>query len=174
MIIQTQKKLQPQLTHDLNFILSLKKDKRETRRHIKFVYVDNNNIVSTNGHELRAVKNDYCFHSGFYETLKKTKSEIVLQKIADAEKNCFPDYEKMINSEGIPFIKNVIENAESSFSLAYAYLSKDMLNFDKFVNIERFLNICKGIQDASIFWAEKTPAIFINHTKKAALMPMCV
>ena len=168
-MIKIEKRTLPNLFRDINFVVSgLSKDKRETRLYSKNVKIENERMISTDGHQLR-IAHEVPFENGYYEIPKKNKSEIILVK--SNEDIMYPDYDNIINTDNHSIFVGGFCQDRTNIALTGLIRSMpEKLTID----IEKAISVIKDIDDTYEIYISAeigAPIYFNNHTKSAWLMP---
>lgn len=85
----------------LYWLTSIKKSKDDFRAHVRYVYSDGLVLVNTDGSRLHViVPETFDLEAGFYEVVKRNKSEIALSMALKSDEAEFPDWESIFNDSG--------------------------------------------------------------------------
>ena len=150
--------------------------KKDNRDHIKYIKVENDVFVSTDGSRLHECITTLSAENGYYEIIKKTKSKIILDKVKNLDEVYFPDYKDLFNTniEPVQFTidnnKSVEYNASKLFADIVRLMGASAINFKFIMNI---LEIKNGLNYIDIFVDGPDKAIILKGFKcQACIMPL--
>ncbi len=149
------------------WVTSIKKAKDEVRDHIRYVYVKDNTITSTDGERLHHAKLEGDYPGGFYVVVKRTRSLIIMISVGDDF--IYPDFTDIIKpASPATKIPACIEQVHGAFAdVIRAMDKKHALNFHYFEDVVN----CNDMFIVSV-GDNGTAVILQGDNKTAVIMPM--
>jgi len=83
----------------LKWLINMLEEPKSRRYAVKYLYVKEDRIVSTNGKQLGEIKLEHSFTNGFYSVIAKDAKSIILELARNTDAYEYPEYEKFLTPE---------------------------------------------------------------------------
>ena len=140
---------------------------RDDRFHIHTLQVVFGVMTATDGYRLHLA----CVETvpnGYYRVVSKTKSKVILALVAESDVYSYPDVSVVLDQDDECKILDCIIDDEMSTVRAHALITKAM-DEDECINYRFVSDIAPG--DYTVEIRGRKPVMFINGSRKAAVMP---
>jgi len=143
--------------------------KGKDRPPLRYIYVDGNEAMATDGHRLHIYQPEKDFQDGFYEVYKNTQTMFWLERLAQTEHLKFPEIDWFFPNS-FRWEYNLLG---ASVDGDYVKLSRRLHRGDG-LNYQHFSDMVKGEPFVAHYAGLGKPVYFTNHTRYGLIMPFRV
>jgi DNA polymerase III sliding clamp (beta) subunit (PCNA family) len=120
----------------LYWVNKARTDNTDTRYALKYIKVDNDQAIATDGHRMHIYKLDTVIPDGHYEVVTCNKKEITLLRTDD--EITFPDYKRVIPESGngkVVHINGYPDKIAQSYTTLVRAMEKNTVNYQYYTDI---------------------------------------